>query len=57
MVIMEAHRGKERRLQQFRPSGECLVEDVDEIQKQVEHGLARDSQLVGYSSAPPESIL
>jgi hypothetical protein len=46
MVVVETHRIKERRLQQFCAAGECVLEDMDEGQKQPGHGVPRDSELV-----------
>jgi len=53
MVVVEANRVAERRLQQLCPSGKCILEDMDEIQKQPGNGLGQGPELVCQSPGPP----
>lgn len=52
MVGVEADRVTERQLQQLCTSGKCVLEDMDEVQKQPGNGLGRGSELVCQSPAP-----
>ena len=56
MVVVEADRVTERRLQQLCPSGKCVLEDMDEVQKQPGNGLRGGSELVCQSPAPLFSL-